>query len=61
MHNWLGTGEHLDLIVTIDDATSEIYPALLIEQEGTASTFMGLSDVIKGHGLPCSFYTARAV
>jgi len=30
----------LDLIVTLDDATSAIYSAFLIEEEGTASTFV---------------------
>ena len=30
-----------DLIVTLDDATSEIYPAFLVEEEGTLSSFRG--------------------
>ncbi len=58
-HDWLGSGGKLDLIVTMDDATSEIYSAFLIDQEGTASTFQGLIDVIESRGLPCSFYTDR--
>jgi hypothetical protein len=58
-HDWLDTGGKLDLIVTMDDATSEIYSAFLIDEEGTASTFQGLVDVIENHGLPCSFYTDR--
>ena len=32
----------MDLIVTMDDATSEIYSMILVEEEGTASTFEAL-------------------
>src|SRR5204862_5625378 len=49
----------LDLIVTMDDATSTIYSAFLVEEEGTASTFCGLLDVFVAHGLPCALYTDR--
>ncbi len=49
----------MDLIVTLDDATGAIYPAFLIEEEGTASTFRGLREVIERHGLFCSLYTDR--
>jgi len=40
MHVWLAGQPALDLIVTLDDATSAIYSAFLIEEEGTASTFV---------------------
>ena len=36
----------LDLIVTMDDATSAIYSAFLVEEEGTASTFRALARSI---------------
>ncbi len=42
----------LDLIVTMDDATSEICSAFLAEEEGTASTFRALAEVFGHHGLP---------
>ena len=59
-HLWLpALGRQIDLIVTMDDATSEIYSMFLVEEEGTASSFRGLSDVIGGHGLFCSLYTDR--
>jgi hypothetical protein len=58
-HGWLEGQAPLDLIVTMDDATSTIYSALLVEQEGTASTFCGLLEVFKAHGLPCTLYTDR--
>ena len=48
-----------DLIVTLDDATGEIYSAFLIEEEGTASTFRALKEVVGRHGLPMSLYTDR--
>jgi len=58
-HSWLAGQPPLDLIVTMDDATSTIYSAFLVEEEGTASTFRGLRDVFVAHGLPCSLYTDR--
>ena len=58
-HAWLDGHGALDLIVTLDDATSEIYSAFLVEEEGTASSFRGLLEVIARHGLFCSLYTDR--
>ena len=58
-HAWLEGQPALDLIVTLDDATGAIYSAFLIEEEGTASTFRGLSEVFSQHGLPMSLYTDR--
>ena len=58
-HGWLDGQPPLDLIVTMDDATSTIYSAFLVEEEGTASTFRGLLEVLIEHGLPCSLYTDR--
>jgi transposase len=58
-HAWLEGQMPLDLIVTLDDATSEILSAFLVEEEGTASTFRGLRDVIGKHGLFCELYTDR--
>lgn len=58
-HPWLADQPPLDLIVTLDDATSAIYSAFLIEEEGTTSSFRGLAEVIEANGLFCSFYTDR--
>ena len=58
-HAWLEGQPPLDLIVTMDDATGEIYSAFLVEEEGTASTFRALKEVFKTHGLPISLYTDR--
>ena len=54
-----GQGPDLDLIVTMDDATSAITSIFLCEEEGTASSFRGLSKTIRTHGLFSSFYTDR--
>jgi transposase len=58
-HPWLADRPPLDLIVTLDDATSEIYSAFLVEEEGTFSSFRGLAEVIEKHGLFSSLYTDR--
>jgi transposase len=58
-HAWIEGLAAMDLIVTMDDATSEIYSMLLVEEEGTASTFQGLGEVIAEHGLFCALYTDR--
>src|ERR1700756_257448 len=53
-HAWLEGLPALDLIVTMDDATSEIYSMLLVEEEGTASSFRSLREVVQEHGLFCA-------
>jgi hypothetical protein len=58
-HEWLVDQAPLDLIVTLDDATSAIYSIFLVEEEGTASSFRGLDEVISKHGLFASLYTDR--
>jgi transposase len=58
-HVWLAGQPALDLIVTMDDATSAIYSAFLVEEEGTASTFLALRETFGAHGLPLSLYTDR--
>ena len=58
-HAWLEGQPEFDLIVTMDDATSTIYSAFVVEEEGTASTFRGLQEVLSEQGLPSSLYTDR--
>jgi transposase len=57
-HEWV-PGCQWDLIVTLDDATSEIYSAFFVEEEGTRSSFRGLREVIEAQGLCSSLYTDR--
>jgi transposase len=57
---WLpGDARQYDLVVTLDDATSAIYSAFLVEEEGTASSFRGLGEVVARHGLFCALYSDR--
>lgn len=56
---WLEDEPELDLIVTMDDATSTLYSAFLVEEEGTASSLRAALEVFGEHGLPSSLYTDR--
>jgi hypothetical protein len=56
---WLEGAPDLDLVVTMDDATSEIYSAFLVEEEGVVSTLRALLEVFAAKGLPSSLYTDR--
>ena len=58
-HAWLPQGPELDLVVTMDDATGAMLSAFLVEEEGTASSFIGLKETIAAHGLFSSLYTDR--
>lgn len=57
-HPWV-PGKKWDLIVTMDDATSEHYSMFFVEEEGSASSFAGVKELILSHGLFCSFYSDR--
>jgi transposase len=57
-HSWVAD-EQWDLIVTMDDATSEIYSAFFVEEEGTMSSFQALLEVIGGRGLFGALYADR--
>jgi len=59
-HRWIAALERdYDLVVTLDDATGKIYSAIMVEQEGTQSSFLGLGETIAEHGLFSAFYTDR--
>lgn len=57
-HEWV-PGKKWDLIVTMDDATNEHYSMFFVNEEGTASSFQGVRDVIVQKGLFSSFYSDR--
>jgi transposase len=57
-HEWVPDCQW-DLIVTLDDATTEIYSAFFVEEEGTLSSFRGLREVIGTKGLFSSLYADR--
>ena len=59
-HLWIEIlGYQIDLIVTMDDATSEITSAFFVDEEGTQSSLKGIEETILKKGLFCSFYTDR--
>ena len=58
-HRWFQDERWYDLIVILDDATSEIYYAQLVEEESTATVMAGLREVIERKGLFCALYSDR--
>ena len=58
-HQWFGDERWHDLIVILDDATSEIYYAQLVEEESTRTVMEGLREVIVKKGLFCALYSDR--
>lgn len=57
-HQWIAETQW-DLIVTMDDATSEHYSMFFVDQEGTASSLRGVHEVVATHGLFAALYTDR--
>jgi hypothetical protein len=58
-HRWFQDERWYDLIVILDDATTEIYYAQLVEEESTATVMVGLREVIERKGLFCALYSDR--
>ena len=58
-HQWFQDERWYDLIVILDDATSEIYYAQLVEEESTATVMAGLREVIGRKGVFCALYSDR--
>ena len=59
-HAWFQDERKYELIVILDDATSEIYYAQLVEAESTRSMLRALKEVVKRRGVFCSLYSDRA-
>jgi transposase len=59
-HRWFNDDRWYDLLVIMDDATSEIYYAQLVEQESTRTVLTALRAVIEQKGLFCALYSDRA-
>ena len=57
-HEWV-EGQQWDLVVTMDDATSEHYSMFFVAEEGTASSFRGVRETILDQGLFSALYTDR--
>jgi transposase len=59
-HAWFPDDRRYDLLVILDDATSEIYYAQLVEEESTATVMTALREVIERKGAFCALYSDRA-
>lgn len=59
-HRWFQDHRWYDLLVVLDDATSEIYYAQLVEQESTPTVLAALRAVVEQRGLFCALYSDRA-
>src|SRR5947199_4693960 len=59
-HRWFQDERWHDFLVILDDATSQIYYAQLVEEESTRTVMAALKDVVERKGLFCALYSDRA-
>ena len=59
-HRWFQDEREYDLITVMDDATSEIYYAQLVEEESTRTVMAALHEVVRSRGVFCALYSDRA-
>jgi hypothetical protein len=59
-HAWFQDDRYYDLITILDDATSEIYYAQLVDEEGTRTLMPAVRAVIEAKGIFCALYSDRA-
>ncbi|MDE3181055.1 MAG: ISNCY family transposase [Acidobacteriota bacterium] len=59
-HRWFGDDRWHDLIAVMDDATSEVYYAQLVEEESTRTVMAALRQVVEERGVFCALYSDRA-
>lgn len=59
-HRWFCDDRWYDLLVIMDDATSEIYYAQLVAEESTRTVMTALREVIEQKGQFCALYSDRA-
>jgi hypothetical protein len=59
-HRWFSDDRWYDLLVVLDDATSQIYYAQLVEQESTRTVLAALRQVVEQQGVFCALYSDRA-
>ena len=60
-HAWWPTpeGSQQDLVVILDDATSEVYDAVFVPQEDTRSCLAQLRRTVERQGVFCALYTDK--
>ncbi len=59
LHRWFQDERWYDLLVILDDATSEIYYAQLVDEESSTTVLAGLQEVIARKGIFCALYSDR--
>src|ERR1022692_3208139 len=59
-HHWFQDDRWYDLLVILDDATSRIYYAQLVEEESTMTVLGALREVVEQEGVFCALYSDRA-
>lgn len=59
-HRWFQDERWHDLIAVLDDATSEIYYAQLVDEESTRTVMAALREVVEQKGCFCALYSDRA-
>jgi len=59
-HQWFQDERWYDLLVVLDDATSEIYYAQLVQEESTLTVMRAIRAVVESKGVFCGLYTDRA-
>jgi hypothetical protein len=59
-HRWFSDDRYEELLVVMDDATSETYYAQFVPAEDTRSVMAALREVIETQGVFCSVYSDRA-
>lgn len=58
-HRWFQDERWYDLLAILDDATTEVYYAQLVEEESTLTVMTALREVIEHQGLFCALYSDR--
>jgi len=58
-HRWFQNERWFDLIAILDDATSDIYYAQLVEEESTLTVMAGVREVLERKGLFCALHSDR--
>lgn len=58
-HAWIPDHEPVDLVVTLDDATTQVYEGRFVPQENTSSCMAQIKAVIEKKGVFCALYTDR--
>jgi transposase len=59
-HQWFRDDRWYDLLVVLDDATSQIYYAQLVDEESTRTVLRALREVVEQQGIFCALYSDRA-